>query len=307
MLFSYPVQGYGPVSIAFSTLHMVLAAVFAWRLWRQAEVSAAARPHLRIALLALVLSGLGPLCLGPLAALDMRDSPAYPLSIYGYIHLHAQGWFLFFLQAVVLQKLGPTVDQRAARQAALWLGTGLVLTLAQSTLWLQPATWVWVLAGLGGVTQLVGCIWFLRALRAARTSPLPLLLRRLAGLVVACWLLKHVLQAAMVFPALAPLASSRFMAIAFLHLVFLGVATPALLAFGVTANWLRRGLCLNVGLGLLLGGAALGEVLLIGPPLGYLGGMSAFWPLLAGSATVSALGAVVLLPTVRIDGKNGQV
>lgn len=294
MALSYPLQGYGAVSIAFSSLHMVLAAVVAARLWRGAQVSDAAQPHLRIALAAMVLSGLGPLCLGPLAALDLRDSAAYPLSIYGYVHLHAQGWFLFFLQAIVLHRLGENVDLRAARQAARWLGAGLVLTLAQSTLWLQPATWVWWVAGAGGGAQLVGCYWFLRAIRGAQVPQLGSTVFKLAGVALGCWLLKHILQAAMVVPALAAIASSRFMAIAFLHLVFLGVATPALLAMGSSVDWLKRGIALKLGLGLLLVGAIWGEFMLITPPLGVVWTATAFLPMLATSATLTALGAIFI-------------
>ena len=150
MLVSYPIQGYGPISIAFSTLHMGASAVFAWWLWRATGASTAARPHLRVALAALVLSGLGPLALGPLAALDLRDSPGYTLAIYFYLHAHYNGWFVFFLQAIAVQAAGKAVDRKKALRAAQWLAAGLVLTFAQSTLWLDPPSWVRLLAGIGG-------------------------------------------------------------------------------------------------------------------------------------------------------------
>jgi len=293
MMVSYPFQGYGPVSISFSTLHTVGSVLFAWRLWRRNLAAPVARAHLRAALVFLIASGAGPLVLGPLAALGMRENPAYSLAIYFYLHAQYNGWFLFFLQAVLLQSLalhGYRIDEAAARRALLWLVTGAVLTYAQSTLWLGPPTWVRIVAGVGGVVQLLGCYHVLRAARGAVVlfaGPA----RWLAALALAAFLLKHALQAASAWPGLDVWVNQRLTVIAFLHLVFLGVVTPAVLAGALRLGWLRDGRATRIGLVTLIGSALLTEGLLISGPLcGYYSAS-----LLFSAALGMTFGAVVLL------------
>lgn len=295
MLCSYPWQGYGAVSISFSTLHMIAAAVFAWWLWRDQIASAAARPHLLLALVCLLVSGLGPLALGPLAAMDLRDSPAYTLSIYFYLHAQYNGWFLFFLQAAALQLADQSgaVNTILARRSAWWLGSGVVLTFAQSTLWLSPPLWVNGLAAVGGLAQLIGCGYFIRAITPALQA-IPGSLRVLGGIALASWLLKHLLQLAAAWPELTALASHRFIAIAFLHLVFLGIVTPALLALASHAGWLRPGRSLVIWLGLFFGGAVIGQLLLVAWPLGFSAILPNPFSTLAVAAVITALGAIGL-------------
>lgn len=295
MLASYPWQGYGAISIAFSTLHMIAAAVFAWWLWRDHHASAAAQPHLVMGLLCMVISGLGPLALGPLAAMELRDSPPYTLSIYFYLHAQYNGWFLFFLQASALQlaEQSGAANTLFARRSAWWLGSGVVLTFAQSTLWLGPPTWMNGIAAAGGLAQLIGCSYFLRAVTPALQAVRGLL-RVLGGIALSSWLLKHLLQVAAAWPGLTALANHRFIAIAFLHLVFLGIVTPALLALARHAGWLRPGRSLVIGLGLFFGGAVIGQLLLVAWPLGFSTILPNPYPQLFIAALVTALGVVGL-------------
>lgn len=298
MLVTFPIQGYGPASIAFSTLHMVATGVFAWRLWRRNLAAPGARCHLRVALACLVLSGIGPLALGPLAALGLRDTPAYALCIYFYLHAQYNGWFLFFLQALLLQppagREASVRETRLARAACHWLGAGVVLTLAQSTLWLGPPAWVNVVAGLGGIAQLVGFGMFLRALAARGTEGavfsglIPTTARWLWRLALAAWGLKFVLQAAAVAPGLDALVNHRFIVIAFLHLVVLGVVAPAILAFGFTAGWLRETSAVRFAVGVFFVAAAVSEVVLVALALGWESPVSPLWLLFAPTAFMAA-------------------
>ena len=294
MLVSYPIQGYGPISIAFSTLHMGASAVFAWWLWRATGASTAARPHLRVALAALVLSGLGPLALGPLAALDLRDSPGYTLAIYFYLHAHYNGWFVFFLQAIAVQAAGKAVDRKKALRAAQWLAAGLVLTFAQSTLWLDPPSWVRLLAGIGGGMQLIGAVLLAQVLWPARKRLPSGIGRWLVVLAIASWGLKLVLQALAALPALATLANHRYIAIAFLHLIFLGLVTPGLLAAALHRRWLPDDKLTQLILGLFFTGALLGQLALVALPLGVFPTMWSPLHVLAWTAAGSAAAAVAL-------------
>ncbi len=296
MLIAFPLQGYAAVSIAFSTLHMGASFVFAGGLWRRNLAVPVARGPLRVALVFLVASGLGPLALGPLAANGLRDTPAYHLAVYFYLHAQYNGWFLFFLQAALLQaatRQGLPVPTADARRALVWLTVGTVLTFAQSTLWLTPPGWVYAIAAVGGLAQLAGCGFLMRCFRGLGAR-LTGSVRLLALLAAGAFLLKHALQAAAAWPALGAFGSHRFIVIAFLHLVFLGVVTPALLAWALGLSWLRDGRMTRVGLILLVGGAGLTELVLIAVPFG----LPATFPLavsLIGAAVVMTAGAMALL------------
>lgn len=289
MLISYPIQGYGPASIAFSTLHMIGSGVFAWKLWRRNTAAPVARGHLRTGLAFLVVSGLGPLALGPLAAAGLRETAGYQLSIYFYLHCQYNGWFLFFLQAVLFQSFAPD-DPGSARRVLRWLGAGAVLTFSQSTLWLQPPPWVYAIAATGGVAQLIGCFHLLRALRGS-SGVFTGIARRLALLALGAFLLKHALQAASALPALSHLVNHRFTVIAFLHLVFLGVVAPALFAWALRHGWLPATRLARAGVVLFTGAALVNELLLVAGPLHGLYSARA----LAGASAAMTLGAALLV------------
>lgn len=300
MLATFPAQGYAPASIAFSTLHMGASAVFAWKLWHGDRAAPEARLFLRVALVCVLVSGLGPLALGPLAALDLRHSPAYPLSIYFYLHFQFNGWFVFFLLALWLQRRserGDPVPRESAMRAGPWLVVGCVLTFALSALWLSPPAWVQAIGLLGAVLQVVGLAHLLRGTGSARRDAPGGVSRILVRLAVGSLMLKFLLQLLSAIPGLGGLASQRFVVIAFLHLVFLGFVTPALMAWATENGWLRRGALRTSGMALVLAGTAVTEIVLIAPTLGALAG----WPLelpirevLAGAAGVIVLGIAML-------------
>jgi hypothetical protein len=299
MLATFPFQGYAPASIAFSTLHMAAAFVFAVKLWRRNRAGPAARRHLRLALAFMLLSGAGPLALGVLPALGLRESPAYTLAIYFYLHCQYNGWFPFFLQALLLQRAeeqGWRVDFPAATAAAGWLGSGGLLVFALSTLWCQPPAVVGGIAVAGGVLQAVGAARFVRAVRGV-PWPASVTGRALAGVAAGAWLLKHGLQLVGPVPGLAVLAEQRFIAIAFLHLVFLGLVTPGLLVWAQAQGWLPANGRGRAGVALLLLGTAVSELLLVLPTVA--GGLPFGWsvpgPLLMASAVMVA-GVALLRP-----------
>lgn len=222
------------------------------------------------------VSGAGPLALGPLAALGFHGEPPYQLALYFYLHGLANGWFTFFLIAVVLHHAAVGFSQTApgSMRAALgWLVAGSLLTFLQSTLWLNIPATLRVLGAFGGAAQLVRFVLLARSF--ARSSELHAAWRRLRrapqwllGLAVGAWLVKLLLQAAAPLPALASLVNHRFVIIAFLHLFFLGAVTPALLAAGWAQGWWCRPRAAACGAAIVFAGLAVGEALLVALALG---------------------------------------
>lgn len=243
MLATFPWQGYAALSIGFTTLHMLSSIAFATFLWKSAQAPSPAHAFLKISLVFLFLSSLGPFALGPLAAFDLRNSHWYALAIYFYLHFQYNGWFLFFLIAAVLKQL--QIHQLAfseprASNAWKWLAIGTTLNVSLSTLWIQPPLWVHAIALLSGCAQLIGLSQLLASLRSAKifTSLSPLALR-LAQLSLAALCAKFFFQLLATLPGLISFSIDRFSAIGFLHLVFLGCVTPALIAWAIQEKWIR--------------------------------------------------------------------
>lgn len=300
MMVTFPLQGYARESIAFSSLHVVCQAVFAWRVLRSSESGGAARAALKWAFAFMLVSAAGPVALGPLAAAGLRGSPAYAMAIYFYLHFQYNGWFLFFLKALLFQRqweTGAVSGASAARQAVGWFAAGCVLTLALSALWMSPPRWVHVVGIAGAAAQLVGCVYLGRNLAAAGARFTERIAGALAGVAAAGFFLKHLLQFLSGWPAIVALAAQRMVVVGFLHLVFLGVVTPMALAWAAELRWLRlRGMAL-LGLGLLSLGALATELLLFG-----LGAATVFaWmPTPAAFAETIAAASVAMLVGVLL-------
>jgi hypothetical protein len=301
MAASFPLQGYGGISIAFSTLHMGASAVFAWWLWNSPQLEQGTRLWLRIALVFMLLSGLGPLILGPLAVMDMRDHPAYTLAIYFYLHCQYNGWFIFFLIAASWQRwiqCGGSMPPERMRTAAATLGLGTLLNFSLSLLWLHPPWPVWILAALSGFAQIWGA-WQLRPLASMGWKRLDSTLRTIMLIIMVCLMAKLLLQMLACLPILAPLAYHRFIAIAFLHLIFLGIVTPSLVGWAWKAGWIHSGLLTRTGAALFLTGSLATELILVIAAFAGLGGVAIpkLLELLLGCAVVIAAGLVLVRPT----------
>lgn len=255
MAITFPMQGYGPFSIAFSTLHVALSAVLA--VWTIQDVKVARRKQneLRegsrwwvLGVLWMLVSALGPFALGYFMANDMGDTSAYELSIYFYLHFQYNGWFFFGLMAVLLLWLGQSgrLDQSGSLPIARWLfGVTMIPAYALSAIWLDPAAWVWWAGGLAAFFQLLGLVFLSRSLRTlwmkvkSEWLSVVKLLFRVALVALG---IKLLLQFLSIQPELQQLAFNRLTVIGYLHLVFLGMVTTALIAFFTQAGILRHSL-----------------------------------------------------------------
>jgi hypothetical protein len=307
ILITFPLQGYGLASLIFSTLHMACAAVFVCRLLRRNRGGSVSRAYLWAASLFMLLSLAGPLSMAPIMIFGYGDTPLYGLSIAYYLHFQYNGWFVFFLMAVVFQALHEGTTWRgegAARKALIWLTAGCVLTFALSALPLNPPRWVFFVVAAGGVAQLIGAGYCVRAVREVASlfsaSRAALLLAVTAGV---CFLLKIVLQGLAAWPALLELATSRYTIIAFMHLVFLGVATSLLIAWEVTLKWMPLTGFAMAGLVMLAAGAFVSQL-----ALGYMPIATAFggpvWLRFFETQFLSAL--LILMGVVLLGAAMGR-
>jgi mono/diheme cytochrome c family protein len=227
MLLSFPVQGYGPISISFSTLFVLVSYGFIARLWktlRQKENTLGVR-LLRWSLIGYLISTLGLWALGPVTVTFGRMHELYFMTIQWFLHFQLNGWFVvgvLGMCVLFLEKRGVTVVLSRMQESLLL--ASVVLSYALVVTWAEPSPvffWVNSLAVLIQAVSysfLIQGIW--KGLRKLRIDSFTLWLIRLALLSLAA---KALLQMILVAPAVAVIAYTiRMYVVGFLHLVLLG-------------------------------------------------------------------------------------
>lgn len=304
MLVSFPLQGYGPAAIAFSTLHMAVTVAVAVTMLRHLR-SQQQLSHrlLRWALAFQLLSGVGPLLLGPLAALGYKDSQAYQLAIYFFMHFQFNGWFVLGGLALLfrwLEAQGFDLRQWRKQWLVMLLAWTVVPAYAMSALWMEAGLWLQVVAMATGLLQVAGLVLLSATLAPARSL---LLANAWAGRCLKVWwlalALKYLLQLlGSVRPIDTWVTAHHGLIIGFIHLVFIGVATFLLLGFYLLLGWLRITLVTKTGVAVFFTGFVVTELLLFGAPVlvlaGGTPGISYFKGLLIAAAALWA-GSMVIL------------
>jgi hypothetical protein len=226
MLLSFPFQGYGPVSIFFSTISVLQSWWFAVKFWRDArQVFAPALSWLLIrwALFFLVISAAGTFSLAWLMANKVNHPDLYFGSIYFYLHFQYNGWFFFAILALLVQLL-PEEAQKKLTASLKALGLITIPTYFLSTLWMLLPSWLYWISVVAAIVQMALFLNIVRllypaALLSIHTRPVKLIwLLALLALVI-----KFGLQTLSVIPDLSAYAFGfRPVVIGYLHLVLLG-------------------------------------------------------------------------------------
>ncbi|WP_339785511.1 hypothetical protein [uncultured Imperialibacter sp.] len=308
MLASFPFQGYGPVAITFSTLHMAVTiaiAVSVFKLIR--DDSTLAATFLRWALIYQLISGVGPLMLGPLSAMGLKDSPLYSLSIYFFMHFQFNGWFVLACLAILFRRL-ETSGWSLADGDRKWLTYTLWYTVGpayvMSALWTDAGDWKYLLAIVTGTLQVVGALLLLRCVwKSVKVKLRVPWARQCLQLGITLLTVKYFLQLAGSIPGIDGwVMANNGIIIAFIHLIFIGVVSFMLLGFYLLEGWLHLTAVSKTGMLVFFGGFAITELALIVPPAFSLVGLSVQFPYfetLAGAAAILLIGSVLMALEVK--------
>ncbi len=237
MLISFPLQGYGVVSIILSTLHTICVAVFClWILrdFKKKEASVSI-DYARISLILFLISSLGPFTLGPLMANGFGQSKWYYFAVYYYLHFQYNGVFIFGLFSLfyhVLEERGIQFNHVAAEKSKLLLLIAIFPTYILSTLWADPGLLFNVIGFVGAFIQIISLYYFIQVIRPLHFRTINRQTKILLILSFSSLVLKLILQLVSAHPHIAHLAFDvRSFVIAYLHLVLIGVVTFFLLAW----------------------------------------------------------------------------
>ncbi len=302
-------QGYAALPIALLTLHTALAIVYLVKLYRHSRgVTGPARWFFGAALGFFTLSSIGPFFIPFIQVFGGGEPSAVRDAVHFYLHFHYSGWFVFGFLAMVYRSLEMEGRKPPARLASFHLWTGVAATLlyylptasGKSLFVSQLAMTLDLPVKLATWAQLAGAIafaWFI----FKKQGDFWLKTGRIGLLAIGIYLVKSMLEWLVLLPGVDSLVrlDNRWLVICWLHLLFLGMATPGVWWQYRLQGWMpgpNTSGVLGIGLYLigfvstevvlLLGGigfmpAYASETLLTGSALLLLGITAAVWPSLA--------------------------
>jgi len=245
MLISFPIQGYGPVSIFFSSIHMLLG-VYVFFLYhpflkRQGSLGF---QLVRWGFIFMIISGIGPLMLGPIVALGYKQTPWYDFAIYFYLHFQYNGFFTLAILGLIIHHLekqqDPLFIENIRYPIVYGLALAILLTYFLSVLGSEPPLVFYLLGGLGAVIQIVIVMLILITLLRFYQSFFHhdnLYINLMLVISLTCLETKLYLQFLSGIPAIADYVfHNRNIVIVYLHMVLLGFITSFLLAWWYKLN-----------------------------------------------------------------------
>lgn len=238
MLIAFPIQGYGLVSIGFSTLSIF---VFYWftivvfKEIKNAGKTSIAFYWYKMALLLGILSSIGAFLLAFLMATLYNDQNAYLLAVYGYLHFQYNGWFFFAVMGLFMQYLATLTNDTKNLKKIFWMfAIASIPAYFLSALWLKIPTWVYVIVVISSVLQAWGLFDFIKIIKqqkqhfTLKNRPGNILLL----LALIAFSIKVLLQLFSTIPILSQIAFGyRSIVIGYLHLMLLGVISLSIIAF----------------------------------------------------------------------------
>lgn len=267
MLFSFPFQGYGAISISFSTLHMLLSYGFACKLLKvikSAEKTPATR-LIRLSIWFMVISTLGLWALGPVSATLGRMHELYFMTIQWFLHFQLNGWFVLGVLGLILlyfEEKGFRITWPAYQE---WvLSISVLMTFMLAVTWAEPQPIFFQINGIAVVIQLFAYSWILKSVfKLFNTNQISGIAKLLLILALASLVAKALLQGLLIFPSIAVISYSiRIYVIGFLHLVLLGAMTMGVSAVAIARGWIAELPVSKLGWILLIAGFGITEILL---------------------------------------------
>jgi len=295
MLATFSYQGYGPYSICFSTLSILLSYVFAYRAWhdiRISELSRMVQRWFRSALLFLVLSSVGTFYLAYLQKTGSVDTHQQLASVYFFLHFQYNGWFFFACMGLAsywLTKQGLALPiEKVVYRIFSW---ACIPAYMLSILWYNLPTVLYIVLVVVVSFQLIAWgLWLQMIYKQSRQHILLFSSSLVKGLIFAVVLaasIKFLLQTFSVIPSLSVLAYSfRPIVVGYLHLVLLGIITLFILAFAFQARIFAVSVWIKMSVIGFVSGVVLNELLLM--LQGVSGIMGVFIPYIPFALSVAA-------------------
>jgi len=219
MIIFFIAQGYAFYSILFSTLHLWLSYVLLIRLWKRLKGENNLVLLVKIGIIFHFVSSLGPYALGPLMVLQMKTSPWYQQAIFFYLHFQFFGIYFVWMLALLFKR----VQVKLSKAFVLTLATTLVLVYAHS---LDYSFDHWSIQVFGGFGAILLAVLLFSKLSVFLHFERPIVFLYTIILFVS---ICNIAGSFSMFADL--LVDNRFILIAWLHFIFLGMYVPFIWVF----------------------------------------------------------------------------
>ncbi|MDE3142642.1 MAG: hypothetical protein KGL19_00715, partial [Bacteroidota bacterium] len=166
MLLSFPLQGYGFISICFSTLSIIISYFFAIKFWKDLNSLKIKRISFwwyKSALLFNALSSLGAFSLAFLMANKISDQNFYLAAVYFFLHFQYNGWFFFAGMGLLISQLENIMMVQKQLKIIFWLfGLACLPAYFLSALWLPIPFLIYCLVVVAAISQFAGWLFLIK-------------------------------------------------------------------------------------------------------------------------------------------------
>lgn len=269
MFFSFIFQGYGLLSILFSTLSIFVSFWFAFLFFKDLRLvsnEAIAKNWFKAALFFNVISSFGTFALAFMMATKNVPQDFYLSSIYYYLHFQYNGWFWFACMGLFLSQLTLNLSIVKANKTIFnWFFISCIPAYLLSILWLKLPIWIYSIAVISAVLQILVWIKFLKIIipNFIKSFSLAPFYKWIYSSLVVCISIKFLLQLGSTIPLVGKLAFGfRPIVIAYLHLVLLAIISVFLLVYLFTKQFVFQTNTIKKALALFIIGIFLNELVL---------------------------------------------
>ncbi len=271
MLLSFPLQGYGLISISFSTLSIINSYFFAIKFWKDLnEVKHKQISFLwyKAALLFNVISSLGAFSLAYIMAAKITNQNFQLAAVYFFLHFQYNGWFFFAGMGLLFSQLERIkAIKKQLRIIFLMFCIACPPAYFLSALWMPIPFLMYCFVVFAALAQLIGWL-FLTKLMIKNIQAIKSFLSEqgrwlllLSGIALA---IKLILQLVSTVPSLSQLAFGfRPIVIGYLHLVLLGVTSIFIIGYILSLEILSVGKGFKKGLFIFISGIIINELFLM--------------------------------------------
>ena len=232
LLISFPIQGYGAISIIFSSIYLLGIYVLCYYLFQvinKKVEKGLSRLFLKTSLWFLIISTLGIFGLGPIIAMGMKGSKLYYAAVQFFLHFQFNGWYVFAVLALSIEffkNKGISFNTQILYKGYIYLTISCFLTYALAVSWSTPENFIFYTNSVGVILQLIGLYFILKSF-----PKWPRIVQEVGQtfkswifkLAILSIILKVSIQTLVAIPSIAIISYTiRNFVIGFIHLLMLG-------------------------------------------------------------------------------------
>ncbi|MBD3637550.1 MAG: hypothetical protein HUJ25_09370 [Crocinitomicaceae bacterium] len=249
ILISFAAQGYGLVSIIFSSLFQLLNYVFAWTFLKDTRKTPTGKKKsislkfIQASIILMCVSTLGPWAVAVFSANGMAQTEYFDASLYFFFHFQYNGWFSFAVIGLLFylaETKGYSFNKSHANKSFILFSWTIVPGYLLSLLGMSFGHYLYLPSLIIAIGQCLGLYYFIKSWKSSGIDKATWK-NLLLFIFVCCLIIKFILQLSSAIPQLQEFAfHNRFVIIAYIHLTLIGFLTFALLFILNKLGWIMK-------------------------------------------------------------------